>query len=125
MKKIISLFLLFILVACSNGVDNDLYKKGQEIVKIIHKSHENIEPSSDKELDKKFAFWSVYKPPKSDEFKNKNEEFLYYLALLNIRNENYLLAIENGDSDKVKEYDKKYKETLNVLKEKFDIEIED
>lgn len=124
MKKLFLIIFFFLLVACSNEVDKELYEKGQEIVQIVYESHENLEPPSGKDADKEVAFWSIYKSPETENFKDKNEEFLYYLGLLSLQNINYLYAVEDKNFEDVKQYDKEFKETLNILEEKFNIKAE-
>src|SRR5690606_4390670 len=123
MKKLLLLSsLLFLLVAC-NGIDKDLHTKGEEVVKIIHNSHETLHSISDEDSAKVFTFFTEYPFSYLEDNTTKEQEFIFNIEYLETVNNIYIMSISNKDQEKAEENLSKYKEILSELENEFNITV--
>lgn len=123
MKKLLFIPLLLILLTACNGIDKNLQTKGEEVVKIIHNSHETLQTISDEDSDKVFSFFAEYPFSYLEDNPTKEQEFIFNIEYLKTVNNIYIMSISNKDQEKADENLSKYKEILSELENEFNITV--
>ena len=123
MKKLLFIPLLLILLTACNGIDKNLQTKGEEVVKIIHNSHETLQTISDEDSDKVFSFFTEYPFSYLEDNPTKEQEFIFNIEYLETVNNIYIMSISNKDQEKAEENLSKYKEILSELENEFNITV--
>ncbi len=129
MKKLILLFTVILLVSLisgckTEGVDTTLYKDGEKAINIINKSFETKQKILTKADSTALQnFFEEYEFPDDESFKNKDEEFAYWVGALEITSRRYIRFSDDYTLSEEQEVIEKYQTVLEKLQKDYKIKL--